>query len=87
MLEAMKPRKVQAPRILNSYLDELPSQSMHGQSRHWLGRSGAGEITKRGKRDLPSAPSRLNVRVAKTVDWQFTIDKARVKLKRLYPKV
>ncbi len=23
----------------------------------------------------------------RAVDWQFTIDKARVKLKRLYPKV
>jgi hypothetical protein len=36
--------------------------------------------------EIESWAERTNAR-QRAVDWQFTIDKARVKLKRLYPKI
>jgi hypothetical protein len=36
--------------------------------------------------EIAAWSSRVNEK-QRAVDWQFTIDKARVKLKRLYPKI
>jgi len=36
--------------------------------------------------EIAACSSRVNEK-QRAVDWQFTIDKARVKLKRLYPKI